>query len=228
MYKIFLSGWFSIMACFSLQAQDAVSRTIQPFTKLDVSDKIIVRLVKSDKESASIIAQGVDPSVVKTVVTDQTLSVKLFGEPFTKKKITITLNYVKLDEIILSGSADVSTTSLLKADYLKLDLRSGANLYLDADIKYLTAKLTEGATISASGYADQADIIVATGATFSGFDLETEICKVKASSGGKAKLNVVTDLQAESASNGYVSYKGNPEKVQQNATSGGTISKYEP
>lgn len=228
MYKILLSGWLSVMACFSLQAQDAVSRAVDPFTKLDVSDKIIVRLVKSDKESASIIAQGVDPSVVKTVVTDQTLSIKLFGEPFTKKKITITLNYVTLDAITVSGSADVSTTSLLKADHLKLDLRSGATLYLDADIKNLSAKLAEGATISADGYADQTDITVASGATFSGFDLETEICKIKASSGGKAKLNVTAELYAEAATNGYISYKGNPAKVQQNATSSATISKYEP
>jgi hypothetical protein len=228
MQKVLFSGLLSIITCFSLLAQEPVMRPVQPFSKLEVSDKIIVRLVKADKEAISIIAQGVDPSTVKTEVTDQTLSIKLFGEPFTKKKITITLNYVVLKAISISGGADVSTTSLMKTDALLVELQSGGIFYLDADIKNFTAKLTEGATLSASGYADNTNITVATGATFSGYDLETEICKVKATSGGKAKINVVSELDAETASKGYISYKGNPPSFHQNATSSGSISKYEP
>jgi hypothetical protein len=51
---------------------------------------------------------------------------------------------------------------------------------------------------------------------------------VKASSGGKAKINVENELDAEASSKGFISYKGKPVKINRIVSSGGTISVYEP
>ena len=226
--KLLLSLPAAILFCLSLTAQEAVSRKIDPFTKLVVTDRVIVRLVKSDKESASISVQGIDASAVKTDVVGGTLSISVYGEPFTKKKVLVTLNYVTLTSIAVNGSAEVSTTSLMKTGSLSVDLKSGGLLYLDADIENLSSKVIEGAVLTAEGYATNHDIVVATSGTVSAFDLESETVKVKASSGGKAKLNVEETLNAEVSSKGYVSYKGNPKKIERIVNSGGTLTVYEP
>lgn len=209
-------------------AQEPVSRELTPFSKLVVGDKIIVRLVKSDKESAAIQAQGISASAVKTEISGNTLNISIYGEPFTKKKVMVTLHFVKLTDIEVNNGADVSTASLFKADSLHIELKSGGILYLDADVESLTGRITEGAILSAEGYATRLDMVISTTATLSAFDLETEVAKVKAIAGGKAKINVESELDAEAGSKGFISYKGKPGKINRIVNSGGSITEYQP
>jgi hypothetical protein len=210
------------------QGQDPVSRDLKPFTKLVVGDRIIVRLVKAEKESATIQVQGIDESAVKTEISDNMLEISIFGEPFTKKKVMVTLNYVQLSDITVTGGADITTTSLMKTDQLNINLKSGGMLYLDADIQLLNGKLSEGAILNAEGYAETLDMVVTTTATLSAYDLECEKVTIKANAGGKAKINVENELNVEVTSKGFVSYKGTPKTINRTVASGGTLSIYEP
>jgi hypothetical protein len=106
--------------------------------------------------------------------------------------------------------------------------QSGGISDLDADIRFLLGQGIEGAILSAEGYATEQDIVVATSGTLSAYDLESENIKVKASSGGKAKINVEKELDAVVSSRGFVSYKGNPSIIRPTLSSGGTLSVYEP
>ncbi|HEX2393996.1 MAG TPA: head GIN domain-containing protein [Bacteroidales bacterium] len=212
----------------SVNAQNSVTRDIAPFSKLYVEDRIIVRLVKSDKESALIQTQGIDESAVKSENSDNTLQLSVYGEPFTKKKVMVTLNYVNLTDIEVAGGADVTTTSLFKGQALNINLKSGGMLYLDADITTLNGKLTEGALLTAEGYAKNMDVTVSTTATVSAYDFECDTINIKVSSGGKAKIYAEDVLNAEASTKGFISFKGDPEKVIQNAISGGTIEVYKP
>ena len=220
---------FSIcLYLINMQAQEPVERNLGAFTDLVVGDKVIVRLVKAAKESASIRVQGIDASSVVTAVDGNTLKISIYGETFAKKKVMVTLNYVKIKSIQVNGGAEVSTTSLFKADSLQVDLKSGGMLYLDADIGYLAGKITEGAILSAEGYATEQNVVVSTSGTLSAFELESEKIIVKATSGGKAKINVEKELDAEASSKGFISYKGDPAKINRNVNTGGTIAVYTP
>ncbi len=219
----------ALMLCIiSLDAQQPAKRSLEPFSELVVGDRIIVNLVKADKESALIQVQGIDESAVKTVITGNTLAISIYGEPFTKKKVMITLSYVKLNSISVTGGADVTTTSLFKTDNLNVDLKSGGMLSLDADISYLSGKVAEGAILTAEGYATTMDILITTTATLSAYELECDKATIKAVSGGKAKINVEKELNAEASGKGYISYKGNPPVINKTALSGGSINVYQP
>lgn len=212
----------------SILAQNAIERKLEPFSALEVGDRIIVRLVKADKESASIQVQGIDESAVKTVIEGNTLKISIYGEPFTKKKVLVTLRFVTLTSIMVSGGADVTTTGLFKTDDLNVELKSGGMLYLDADIKNLTGKIVEGSILTAEGYATSMNLAVNTSGSLSAYELESETVILKVSSGGKAKINVETDLSVDVSSRGYVSYKGSPSNIIKNVTSGGSVSPYTP
>jgi len=228
MIRNILSLILSGICVVSLNAQSPVKRDLEHFTRLDVEDRIIVRLVKSDKESLTIQVQGIDESAVKSDISDGTLKLSIYGEPFTKKKVLVTLNYVELTDIAVAGGADVTTTSLFKADKLAVDLKSGGMLYLDADLGSLSGRLTEGALLTAEGYAVNMDIIVSTTATLSAYELECDTITIKASAGGKAKIYAEDKLNADASSRGFISYKGEPSNVKRNAVSGGTIEIYQP
>jgi hypothetical protein len=209
-------------------AQTVDERKLEPFNKVIAGDKIIVQLLKSDHESAQVKVQGIDASKVKTDVSGGTLTLSIYGEPFTKKKVMVTVNYKDINSITVNNGSEVSTGNLLKTDTLRADLKSGGVLYLDADIGCLIAKIAEGGLLSAEGYATSQEVMVATLATLSAFDLESDKIKIKAVSGGKAKINVEEELDAEASSNGYIAFKGNPAKLKQTANSGGSIVVYKP
>lgn len=225
LYK-YLSTLLASIVVFSLNAQEPAKRVLDPFTKLYVQDRVIVRLVKSDEESVLIQAQGINESSVKTEVSDNTLRISVYGEPFTKRKVQVTVNYKNLTEITVVGGADVSTTSLIKIPELKVDLKSGGMLYLDADIGRLNGRLVEGSLLTAQGYAENMDVTVSSTATLSAYELECDTVTIKVSSGGKAKIYSEDILNASASTRGFISYKGDPETVTSNAVSGGTIEKY--
>jgi len=228
MLKLSFIAIAALLISFGTSAQSMDERKLEPFTKIIAGDKIIVQLLRSDNESARVKVQGIDASKVKTEVADGTLTLSVYGEPFTKKKVMVTVNYRAINSITVNNGSEVSTGNLFKGDTLWADLKSGGVLYLDADINCLIAKIQEGGLLSAEGYATTQVVTIASLSTLSAFDLESDVIKIKAITGGKAKINVAEELDAEASSNGYISYKGNPAKLKQTANSGGNIVVYKP
>jgi hypothetical protein len=223
MLKPFLIAIPALLVSIITVSQTVDERKLEPFNKVVAGDKIIVQLIKSDHESAQVKTQGIEVSKVKTEVSNGTLTLSVYGEPFTKKKIMVTVNYRNLKSILVNNGSEVSTGNLFKSDTLRVDLKSGGVLYLDLDIDCLIAKITEGGLLSAEGYATSQDVTVTSMSTHSAFDLESDKVKIKATTGGKAKINVEEELEAEASSNGYISYKGTPAKLDKTANSGGSI-----
>ncbi len=215
---------FLIFTSFMAYSQNNTSnRKVEPFTRLYVGDRMVVSLVKSDHEAISIKTQEMNPDNILSTVQNNTLRLTVVREIFGKGKIYVTVYYKTLKALDIQNGAEVSTESLFKSDSLAVVLKSGGMLYLDADINYLNSYVIEGSLLSAEGYAVTHDIVVATKATVSAFDLESEVVKVKATSGGIAKINVEQQLTAETASGGYIAYRGNPGIKNLNSNRGGEI-----
>ncbi len=228
MQKLFVLVTFFLFTAASVVGQDAATRDLDHFTGILVKNGILVQLVKAEKEHAEIKVQEIEVSDVITEISDGLLVIRYHAPGFAKPKVMVKLYYRELVSIMGSGQSEVSTVSLMKQDSLTVDLETGAKVYLDLDVKYLKSSVTEGAVISAEGYAVKQDAFAATGATLSLFDLESDEIKVKVTTNGKAKLNVEKTLTAEASTGSYISYKGNPEVKNFKTSIGGKIEQYKP
>jgi len=208
-------------------AQKDETRSLAPFTKIDISDKVLVQLVKAEEESMEIKAQRTEAARVLTDVTDNTLKIRIEVPPQNYGKVNIILKYRQIDEIKVSNMAEVSSASLINTDTLHVNLKSGGKAYLDLDIKHLDSRITEGAVLSAEGYAVSQTAFVATSGALSVFNLESDIVEVKAVTGGIAKVYADKSLVADSQTGGYISYKGDPAEAIINRGTGGKIVKSE-
>ena len=224
-----LKYFFSIVYILSVQwsfSQQSEVRVLEPFSKIDVEDKIIVQLIKSNEESIEIKAQEVDIQKVMSTVTNDILKLYIDAPTYKYGKVRVILKYKQLDEIEVSGIAEVSGASLLKTDTLIVTAKSGGKVYLDLDVKYLESKISEGGLLSAAGYAVSQNVYVATSGALSAFDLESDIVNVKAVIGGTAKINVSKKLTGQATTNGYIGYKGEPEKIETKVFTGGKVVKF--
>jgi len=223
MKKIFFFAFPFILSALAGYSQDTINRELAPFTTLQVTDNITLQLIRAEKESVTIRADGFDPQQVQTTVENNTLKIGLAGTIYGKQKAMVNLYFKEIREIDIRNNADVITTSLFKADSLTVTLKLGGSLYLDADLKYLKSNVTGGGLLTAEGYAVWQDIFVSSRSTVSAFELESEIIHIEATSGGKAKISVDSELDAKATTGSYISYKGNPAKKNINASPGAEV-----
>jgi hypothetical protein len=212
-----------LLGTLASYCQDTVMRELPPFSALRVTDNITVQLFHTGTESVSIRTEGIDPGQVQTMVENNTLKIGLAGSVYSKQKILVNVNFKMIREMDIRNNAEVITTSLFKADSLNVILKLGGSLYLDADIGYLKSNVSGGGLLTAEGYATRQDIYVSSRATLSAFNLESEIIHVEASSGGKAKISVESELVAKATTGSYISYKGDPETKNISASPGAEI-----
>ena len=224
--KYFLLTGYILSAQWSFSQQSEV-RVTEPFNKIDVDNKIIVQLIKSDEESLEVKAQEIEVQRVMSTVTDNELKLYIGVPPYKYGKVRVILKFRQLDEIEVSGMAEVSSETLFKADTLYVTAKGGGKVYLDLDVKHLESKMSEGGLISAEGYAVSQNVYVATGGALSAFNLESDIVDVKAVTGGTAKINVSKELTGQVTTGGYIGYKGEPEKIETKVYSGGKVVKFE-
>lgn len=211
---------------FNANSQDKLSRLLDHFTGIVVKNGVLVQLVKSDKEMAEIKVQEIETGDVITEISGGLLTIRYQAPILSKPKVMVKLYYKELLSISGSGQSEISSTSLMKQESLEVDLESGAKAYLDLDVNLLKSKVSEGAVISADGYAVKQEAFATTGATLSLFDLESDEINVKVTANGKAKLYVEKSLTAEASTGGYISYKGSPEVKTISTSIGGKIEKY--
>ena len=215
-----------LLSVIKVNSQDTASRSLDPFTGIMVKNGILVQLVKSDREYAEIKVQEIKTSDVITEISGGVLTIRHQAPPLTKAKVMVKLYYRELVSMSASGQSEISSTSLMKQESLHVDLESGAKAYLDLDVGFLKSKVSEGAVISADGYAVKQDAFATTGGTLSLFDLESEDVVVKVTANGKAKLYAEKNLTADASTGGYISYTGKPAVKNFRTSIGGKIEEY--
>ncbi|MNE25260.1 hypothetical protein D3C80_1185830 [compost metagenome] len=74
------------------------------------------------------------------------------------------------------------------------------------------------------GSAKSLNVKSSSGSDISAYDLTAEVCVANASSGSDIEVTVTKQLTAHASSGGDVNYKGNPQNVVKNESSGGDVS----
>jgi hypothetical protein len=194
--------------------------------KVIVSDGIQLQIERSEGSNLLISKNELDPNCLIKSIEKGILTLKIRSGFGCKGKVIVHLACPDLKELEISAKAEVSTKNLMKCDSLKFTIRSGGKAYVDLDIKYLEADVTGWGLFQSEGYAIKQLINLSSSGTFSGYKLEGEVVTIKAYSGGKGKICVTEELNAETGSNGYISYNCEPKKKNINSKGSAKIEPY--
>ncbi len=211
---------------------EAVRRTLnETFSAISVSDGITLYLSKGDEESIAVSAA--DPKYMERYITEVDNGVlKIYydnkGLNWTggdKRKLKAYVSFKNLRKINASAGALVTMKNVLKEDEMELIFTSGSGFKGEVDIKELNADVNSGAEIEMTGKAEKAKLDASSGAIFKGYDLITDYCEAKASSGGGIRINVSKELSVKANSGGGIRYKGTGVIKDMNVNSGGVVKK---
>jgi len=210
----------------TLSAQRKETRSLSSFSSISVGEAINVEITPGDKEEAIVEVDGTRLENVITEVYGDRLKIKMERGNWRNVDVYVYVTYKSIDEIDVSSAADLVTNGVLKSDQLEVEVSSAGDVKLDIDVDELEVRVSSAGDLSIAGRAREQYVKVSSSGDYDGYDLESELAEVDASSSGDARLNVSDKLEADASSSGSVYYKGNPTKVYADSSSGGRVRKY--
>ncbi len=237
MKKLFLSFiTFVSLAAFAqekvLVDANAQKRTINgSFTAISVSDGVDLYLTQGNEESIAVSASEEKyMERFKTEVVNGTLKIYYDNDGIkwasnSKRKLTAYVSFKTLEKLDASGGTDVKITEAISSDKLAVKFTSGSSLSGKLTVKDLTAEQNSGSSIKISGTVANITVDVSSGAIFKSYDLTTEYCNAKASSGGGIHITINKELNAKANSGGGIKYKGEAVIRDLTVNSGGSVKK---
>lgn len=212
---------FLLAISHSLSGQKA---DLTGFNKIDVSSGIDVLLVLDKTCAVEWDLKNIEPDKVVAEIKDKTLKLSTKGGKSKDAVIKAKVYYNELFSLTVSGRAVVSSEEELYLDKITFSLGNGGEARLIVHADTLIADLAEGSVITLEGETDVLDVKVGTGATFSGYNLESRQATVFSNSKGKAKIAVSENLYAKATSYGFIGFIGDPEFLVKDANLGGEVS----
>ncbi|WP_298551239.1 head GIN domain-containing protein [uncultured Algibacter sp.] len=195
----------------------------QPFSSIRATEGLDVYLTQSNRESISVEADGNLHELILTEIEDGVLKIhtkKNIGRASSKK---VHISFQDISSITSTSGSDVYSTNTINVNRLNLKSTSGSDMKLDVHTTYLNCKSTSGSDLRVSGKTIKLVAEATSGSDIKAADLMAESSEVKATSGADITINTSKELTARATSGGDVKYYGNPEKVDKNNSSAGSI-----
>jgi len=221
MIRILITALLLIPMC-SARAQNMVI-DLDKFSDLKVFDRVNVTLVKASENKA--IVSGDDQDDIKIVNDDGLLKIRMDLDEFLDgNETSVELHYTEeLNMIDANEGAKVSASNTLNNKYLVLKSHDGAQLRIAVDARNLDPQAITGGKIWVTGKAPNQEATVRSGGEYHAKDLTSQQTDVSVFAGGKAFVNSKEYVEANVTAGGTIEIFGNPDKVDEDKTFGGSI-----
>lgn len=182
------------------------------------NDKITVYITVPDIEGVSVSGSG--DIVGQSKIRTNDLELKVSGSGSMELDVEARGDV----EADVSGSGNMNLRGHFES--FESDVSGSGRVVLRANIDN-TANfgISGSGKIEASGSADFVRTRISGSGKVLAADLETKRCEVRISGSGDVEINVISELDATISGSGSVSYRGNPKKVNSNASGSGKVRK---
>jgi len=199
-------------------------RTItSDFDAISVSNGIEVRLTMSDETSLSLEADENLHDLIITEVEDGVLRIYSEKNIWSAKSKKVYVSASDIVKIKATSGANVRSENTISADEFDVRVSSGADVRLLLDVSDLICNTSSGSDARLKGTTGSFMANSSSGSNIKAKELTTQTCNADVSSGANITVNVTGKLNANASSGGGIRYSGNPENVQKNSSSGGSI-----
>ena len=195
------------------------------FDQIEVSSGMNVYLRQTDEPNVVVEADENLHDVIITKIEDGVLKITSDKGVRSSTKLKIMVDFVEVNSISSSSGSDVYSVETIVADKLKLDTSSGADMEVDVRTTDLQCSSSSGSDLVVTGTTTNLTANASSGSDLEVKNLEALSCKASASSGSDISVNTSKKLVASASSGGDVKYYGNPESVEKNDSSSGTVQK---
>lgn len=141
----------------------------------------------------------------------------------TKRKVYVT--FKDINALRASSGSEIIGQSLIKSEDLNLRASSGADISVEVLCRNISVKVSSGSEIKLKGKASLFSGKASSGGEITAEKFQVISATAQASSGADIKIAVKVNLDAKASSGGSIRYLGNPQVLNTNKSSSGSVKK---
>ena len=204
-------------------------RNTVSYDEIRVSGFYDVNLVSGTEGNISIRGEENLLSFIKIEVQDNVLKIYTEKDKNIRtsqgKNITITVPFETLSLVSLTGSGDVKTQNVIKANTFMAKLSGSGDLNLDVEANRFEASLSGSGDVFLKGNAETFISKLSGSGDIDASALEAKNVDIAISGSGDSKVFCSENLKARVSGSGDIEYKGNPKSKDTKVSGSGEISK---
>ena len=228
LFILILVSAIGINTTFAGNSNETEIREVKKFNAIKVSEGIDLYITMGDTEEVKIVANEDVIDDLVTEVKDGTLRIYMKDSNwFNWNRSRTRKAYVTINELVAltaSSGADIKSENTLKGESLKVKASSGSDVEIDVFYKNFSLDTSSGSDAEISGKTKNLEAEASSGSDIKAQNLESTICKLRASSGSDITVKVSGELYAKASSGADIRYYGNPDIRDINESSGGDVT----
>lgn len=199
------------------------NQPLSSFTHLEVTDKINVNIVSSDRNSLEIYGDLADK--LEMVQQGETLRFKMaLGYQLQGNDLHVTLYQTDLWHLSArKGAVIANENQAFRADTLYLSTSEGSTIALNIETEGLGIHSTTGGKIQLIGRADQQTVSISLGGLYYAKSLATHTAGLKVTGGGRAEISADDTVDLQTRAGGVIEVYGTPPNRKERKFAGGKI-----
>lgn len=195
------------------------------FTKIKVSNGLDLHVSQGNETKVILEADENLHDIIFTEVRDGELRIYAEKNIWRAESRKVHVKLQTLESIQATSGADVHSEQVISSNKIYLSATSGADIRFEVQATEVRTDATSGADIKISGAAEKHSTNATSGASINAYHLISKTVNANVSSGADINVYASEAIYANASSGGDIDFRGNPQKIDRNASSGGSISK---
>lgn len=204
------------------------SRIVEAFTSIDVRSAIDVTLTNADPGATPkviVTAQSNLMPKIKTEVRGDQLVIETDGCITSTDELKAVVIVANLERIINDGSADIRASGAITTEDLEIVNHGSGDVSLTFEGDNIDIDQSGSGSVSVKGNTDGIDIDSRGSGNVDTVDLRANKADVTNSGSGDVNVTVKEELSIKLSGSGNVTYKGNPQEIDQKTTGSGEVTR---
>jgi hypothetical protein len=185
---------------------------VESFNRIKLEGGYTVELQQGDVQADLVIrtTESMMNRIDVKVDGDQLrITTNLHNVSTDEVKLIITVK--NLEELIIEGGVNLSTTGVLNLKDFNLEVKGGANVKMHLNAQDFTARAEGGVNMDFKGSANLFNARTEGAGNIDADNLEAKIVRCRVAGVGNASVYATQELHAHLEGVGKIGYRGNPE-----------------
>lgn len=223
-WSVFIGLFMIISASATAGEQE---RNVSGFTELQVNGPFKVILTQGTSEKLMLEADNRVMEKIITEVRNGTLIIRARRGVFNLNNsgVTVYLTFINLDELELSGAANLKGTHAMKFADLEIEGSGSTIIALDLSATSLSCELSGASLLTLTGNAPDMEIESSGASKIDAGNFLTRSCDIECSGASAITVYVTESLSVEASGASNIFYKGDPGIAETELSGASNISK---
>jgi hypothetical protein len=214
-----------VLLCLAGSAQmQTESRTVKPFSILDVNGAAKVEIISYDSLFCKVTADVKDQYNVMVVNKGDRLIITTTG--MVTKEIKVLLGCKGLKSVVTDGASSVESSVVYKTDKFSVEANGASKSQLMAEAKLVDVRSDGSSNVRLQGKADSMTVFSDGSSKIKAVSMEAKKVTVQADGSSNIVVNAKESITAKADAASRVYYEGNPPTKNFDKTGSSTIKEY--